>query len=473
MNRAAPLNAVQMKILRWISDGCPADGVEGHRYKTTARALHDRRLVVVTRTGGVWGATVTPDGAYYLQHGQVPPDPADSAQAALTPVEKAQALLAEVPVPVKAAKAAAVTPRVATGPVLGPTKVFVQRLVEAGGEMPLDYWSSERQLVLAANRHGMAPVGMRLVLGKRDGQSTVWLEALPEALQGPVETVSVPASLRGASEPVLALQERDSCLPVKGPARQRALLLLQALTVAMQRRGLAVNANGSLGRGYRRDNDEAEGVLTVHQGGHRIGVGLRQSEDRSAHVPTAKELADKERYARTRIPKWDHTPNERLILTLSGGAPQQKSTWSDGPRQSLDRLLGEVVREMALRFAAFEEADRERERESERRKVQWQAAMQRAKQDYKQVALETALERHTQAWHRAQQLRSYIAAMTEHAHGLPGEARDEAEAWIAFAKVYLADLDPLQRPLRLPDIPAPREADLVPHLHGWSPYGPR
>jgi hypothetical protein len=33
-------------------------------------------------------------------------------------------------------------------------------------------------------------------------------------------------------------------------------------------------------------------------------------------------------------------------------------------------------------------------------------------------------------------------------------------------------LDPLTRPLRMPEVPKPGPGDLEPFLHGWSPYGP-
>jgi hypothetical protein len=43
--------------------------MEGYLYKTTAVALQNRKLAVVSKKGGVWRATLTDAGAYYLEHG--------------------------------------------------------------------------------------------------------------------------------------------------------------------------------------------------------------------------------------------------------------------------------------------------------------------------------------------------------------------------------------------------------------------
>lgn len=49
-------------------------------YKTTAVALQGRRLVIVSRKGGVWTATTTEAGDHYLRHGTYPADTRPSRQ---------------------------------------------------------------------------------------------------------------------------------------------------------------------------------------------------------------------------------------------------------------------------------------------------------------------------------------------------------------------------------------------------------
>ncbi|WNV90356.1 hypothetical protein [Umezawaea sp. Da 62-37] len=73
MARNAALNAKQMAVLRWVSEGC-ADGVyEGTAHRLVARALHNRKLIVVKGNGSSWTARMTDEGTHYLDHGQPPP----------------------------------------------------------------------------------------------------------------------------------------------------------------------------------------------------------------------------------------------------------------------------------------------------------------------------------------------------------------------------------------------------------------
>ena len=74
VNRAAPVNARQLEVLKWIADGCPDGVMKAYTHKTTAIALPGRRLVAVTRKRGVWQAQLTAAGSYYLEHGRYPED---------------------------------------------------------------------------------------------------------------------------------------------------------------------------------------------------------------------------------------------------------------------------------------------------------------------------------------------------------------------------------------------------------------
>ncbi|MEV0415039.1 hypothetical protein AB0I68_30665 [Streptomyces sp. NPDC050448] len=53
-----------------------------------------------------------------------------------------------------------------------------------------------------------------------------------------------------------------------------------------------------------------------------------------------------------------------------------------------------------------------------------------------------------------------------------GPAKDEAEAWIAWAENHVQRLNPLSGSPLMPEIPEPRAEDLKPFMHGLSPYGP-
>ena len=65
-----PLNARQLEVLRWITEGCPDGVMQGHAHKTSAVALQSRRLVKISRRGGVWTAQITEAGHAYLDTGR-------------------------------------------------------------------------------------------------------------------------------------------------------------------------------------------------------------------------------------------------------------------------------------------------------------------------------------------------------------------------------------------------------------------
>ena len=64
-----PLNEAQLKVLRWINDGSPDGAFTGWAHRSSARMLAGRGLVHVRGHGTTWTASITPEGAYYLEHG--------------------------------------------------------------------------------------------------------------------------------------------------------------------------------------------------------------------------------------------------------------------------------------------------------------------------------------------------------------------------------------------------------------------
>jgi hypothetical protein len=66
-----PLNARQLEVLRWIGDGCPDGVMHGQAHKTSAVALQNRRLELISRRG-VWAAQITEAGHAYLETGHLP-----------------------------------------------------------------------------------------------------------------------------------------------------------------------------------------------------------------------------------------------------------------------------------------------------------------------------------------------------------------------------------------------------------------
>ena len=68
----APRTFAQHDVLSWIGGGCPPEVMEGHSYKTVAVAFKNQRLVHISNHAGVWSATLTDTGQYYLVHDAYP-----------------------------------------------------------------------------------------------------------------------------------------------------------------------------------------------------------------------------------------------------------------------------------------------------------------------------------------------------------------------------------------------------------------
>src|SRR3954451_8299836 len=76
MRRWDPLNERQLDVLRRIGEGADLSQPKDIPVRTSARALQSRGLVDVSRHDGLWRATITDAGRFYLKHGQHPDHPA-------------------------------------------------------------------------------------------------------------------------------------------------------------------------------------------------------------------------------------------------------------------------------------------------------------------------------------------------------------------------------------------------------------
>lgn len=70
----SPLNERQRAVLEWIAAGCRVGEEPVERYKQSAVALANRRLIVLDNSWGTpWRAQLTPLERYWLDHGTYPP----------------------------------------------------------------------------------------------------------------------------------------------------------------------------------------------------------------------------------------------------------------------------------------------------------------------------------------------------------------------------------------------------------------
>jgi len=408
MVRKSP-NVGQLEVLQWIADGSPDGVMTGFTYKTTAVALRNRHLVKVSKRGG-WHAELTDDGRYYLEHGAYPD---------------------ELPKP-------------------GPSR-------KSGEGKPHPVKAPVRKAKSPATRDA---AGARCEPTGTDADSP---SAAAQTKPAKID-VPVPAHLRNPHPVVAALRDDKNRFAMTQLVRSRALRILQALVSAAEREGYQVREVRSTSNGYGYSRPESKDHLVIETGETSVKVRVFQQNDRFPHEPTARELAEKDRWGPS-IPKYDYTPNEFLRIELDHNWNSRRHLWRDGTRGPLEGKLPSILDEVAYRHAKA----RERRINSELAQVEHEKqrliAIERAKVLLRESHRGEVLERQASAWRRSDELRTYVSAMEEVAAGItdPYEKLAASE-WISWAKSRVEVLDPLGSRLCVPDDPEPTTEALRPFL---------
>ncbi|WP_380496365.1 hypothetical protein [Streptoalloteichus tenebrarius] len=462
--KRAPLAPQQLKVLRWVADGCPEGVWQDDRHKQVARGLESRGLVSVRRVDKRWHAVLQPAGQYYLEHGGYPGENAELP--VVTPAAQ------RVP-RAQIRRTTSSTPRTREPSPPSPTvsDKLLAEILQAGGKLTLDVDDyDERQRlkarVRALRRPGRIPGGRQLAMESVGTKLVLSIEDLPAWMNQPVPTIQVPSQLRDPHPVVAKLRDSQHGLPVVGPARNRALRLLHALALAAEARGHQVRAGTEAGQ-----RDPLSQLVFVVQG-HEVVLRVVQLKDRSKHVPTQKELAEKQRWPWTRIPDHDYTPNEKLKVELSRWSEYFQTTWTDGVRRQIDEKLSEILYEIEHRANLV---DRRKAREEEQRrleKIEQQKRLDRANVLFVEAHRAEVLSQQMAAWERARRLDAYLQAMEARiaAMGDPAEA-EAAREWLAWAREHAQRTDPLKQRLALPATPEPTYSELAPFLGGGAHRG--
>jgi hypothetical protein len=469
----SPLNDRQLEVLRWIGDGCPDGVMEGYSYKTTAVALRNRRLVTVSKKGGVWRAVLTNAGTFYLQHDTYP-------SASL--VGRRQLPLGPDPlgpspsVPRRAQGRPRTAPRVDQAKTPSPTEQLISQLV-THGEVRVsgpDQAKYEAR-VAAAIRYGKVPEGKQLVAeGDRWSRDyVIRLQEAPAWLHAPLGPIAVPATLRKPHPVVIALQAGKRLSSMDRSGSHRALLLVQALAVEARKRGYSVKETKVTTNPYGHEHRESKDHFSITIGKYSVGIQLRQPMNRARHEATPAEQAKAAKDRWYDIPKFDLTSSDRLSIELSGRFKHRRSKWTDGRARTLENWLPQILQEVELRAAAAEHARLAAIAAAAERRRQWECAMERAKGDYTEAHRADILLRQVDGWLRTGHVRDYLDVMQETIDNIadPDDAI-AAKEWHRWAEEWLASADPLAQPLAMPTIPEPKPDELKPFLKGWNPYGP-
>lgn len=407
MQRHAPLSVRQVKVLQWISRGCP-DGVwRDFTYKTTTYALAARGLVAVDRRSGSWSAILTEAGQFYLDHGHYPTQrPAGSSPTTDSSAD-IEALAAEVLVEL------ATEPRTVT--VLGPRARERARYRRA-----IHHIITNHQI----------PEGFQLRHTGRDhGDLTIRL--IPESAapqRPPTPDVEVPAEGRAVSVEVrdLAASRR---MAVSDGAMERALRILQAIHTECVARGWTLRADRNDQRAFEVTTPECTFELTLTE------------ELVNRELPD-QEVLDTAKYPWQRVPlQMRKVGSGRLTLRL--GRYYRYRTWADRTRWTLEDKLGAAFVEMQSRV---DEAAAERRRKEDdllRRQQAWDEGVQQAKAAYV-IDLNRRRLREQAARHgEAHALRTYAQALAGLADSQPGSTAPTLLEWARAASAEAERLDPL------------------------------
>lgn len=207
--------------------------------------------------------------------------------------------------------------------------------------------------------------------------------------------------------------------------RKRAFRVLNTLVKALEKRGY------SLRPGDRH--------MQVEMFGSRFTLGIYEPTKRSNYVPTAKELAAKNRGEHSYWPRYQYTPAGTLEIRCGDG---YDAVVKDTVRQPIEEQLNLGVEVMARRAISRlrlqeEQARLAAIREERRREALAQQALQDAEKHNLAQLIEDA-----QRWQQAETIRTFLRAQEARALEA-GALSNQQLTFLAWARAKADWLDPL------------------------------
>lgn len=460
MTLDAPLNERQVEVLHWISDGCPDGRWTDFTFKTTATAIASRRLIRVSKRGGIWSAALLPAGEYYLANSKYPPGHWAKRRshhvdldAAVQPTVAARQPVAS---PLKGGPERPKKPSPHEG--LTPTRKLVKDIVAAGGILEIDTKdddTSYRSLVGIINRRGMAPDGQEVLMmqGKSYHHALFRLSSVSDwQTESPSDIVA--AERIGRWHPAVAKVRQDKRLDGIGKElRGRVFRLLHALAKEAEARGHSVRAPSRDRYGYYRQDGKLDGDLVIRVGDIECAVNIRQPKDRVDHIPTHEEI-EREKRSGWGPHRYDYVPANRLSVTIETDSRfSSKQSWTETKTIPLELRLPDVMmtfERWAIIDADGKEAERRAAIEKREREARENAL---AREEYVEHALGERLVADANRWELSKKLRAYLAEMDDQIQQIADvDERQAAVDWFAWCTEYAAKQDPFVRPIRRPTV---------------------
>ncbi|HEX9711280.1 MAG TPA: hypothetical protein VGB52_01865 [Actinomycetota bacterium] len=188
--------------------------------------------------------------------------------------------------------------------------------------------------------------------------------------------------------------------------------------------------------------------------GHRYAVKISEL---TSSIPTSE--TERERWRKDHPWRTDEDPpprksvaNGRLKLTFPTFIEGDRSSWSEGPRGSLESKFIRVLDELEARAARDDVRDLERARQERERQRLVREREEHERLERIEEGNRKRLSAEVQAWRRAEEIRDYIAALRKRAISLSEIERARIEGWCDWAEQLASDVDPLQNIEAIPGL---------------------
>lgn len=381
------LNHAQRIVLQWVADGADLDNPPSETFKTSAVALHSRGLVDLDKRRGRWSIAITEAGVLYLEHGLHP------KAEELKPTQPAQ-------------------------PKPSPKNEAIPSKADAGSDK-------------AGIRRTESPTKPERVV--KD------------------QTIPIPDQVRRPHRAVREIVNHKARLDVPTEQRQRALLLLHALTQEAIRRNwevITIPSTVKKDPWNGRNTRIAPGpdLFSLDAGDAPATFRLRMQQKRVDHIPTEKEIADQARYSWNRPPRHDYVPTERMRLELRSGSSNVLTLDDTVATRIEDKLLRAVKKVEQISVDAREAAERHRQWEIQRAENQRRADDLRRRAANYGSWVET-LEQLRTDFVRHRELVDVVSNLREavERRGPEHKLAQELADYLAWSEEHLEQSDPLNR----------------------------
>jgi hypothetical protein len=383
------------------------------------------------------------------------------------------------------------------------TTQLVDDVIAAGGvlRVPRKRWDDPdgvdyEHRARLAQRHDKVPVGKRLTISvvSRDEVELELVDAPGQTgARAELASIIVPAKVARYHETARQFRDRTERHEVCTCAAGTCTRLVHAIAKEAERRGWSVQASPESKNGYGRSSwtGTKDGHIQITADGRSFWLRIQEEGVRTRgpweeDVRRYRNISSSSLFYRDRdLPTgpYDAEAKGQLKAELHSSRSWlfsgRQSRWADRHSWTLEERLPHLFREIEERVveAAYAEeqerieAERVAEaarRAAEERERMWRVLMRQAEERLVESNRADQLLEQSNSWHRAEALRRYCDAM-EIAH----DDRAETVTWLAWARTYIQQLDPLSEAPAMPANPEATPEALQAHLpDGWSVRGP-